>query len=201
MIQNPSVRRRPVAVRIGWCALLVAAAATAGARPPAVGEVAPDFTLGSLGGGTVTLSKLTEASPVVLVVLRGYPGYQCPYCTRQFGEYLGQADAFKQAHAHVVFVYPGPADDLKRHATDFLKGKTYPDDFDLLLDPDYTFTNAYGLRWTGKKETAYPSTFVLDREGKVTFEKVSHTHGGRAAASEVLAALRKGAPTTRAAMP
>ncbi len=55
------------------------------ARPPAVGRQAKDFTLTELGGGAVELSQVTKAGPVVLVVLRGYPGYQCPICTRQFG--------------------------------------------------------------------------------------------------------------------
>jgi hypothetical protein len=57
------------------------------------------------------------------------------------------------------------------------------------MDPDYKFTNAYRLRWDAPRETAYPSTFVIDRERKVRFAKVSKTHGGRATASEVLKAL------------
>ncbi len=42
---------------------------------PAVGAEAKDFELIALGGETVKLSKQTDAGPVVLVVLRGYPGY------------------------------------------------------------------------------------------------------------------------------
>ncbi len=43
-------------------------------------------------------------------------------------------------------------------------------------------------------ETAYPAAFVVDGSGKVRFAKVSRTHGGRAAAAEVLEALDKAAP-------
>jgi len=57
------------------------------------------------------------------------------------------------------------------------------------LDPDYAFTNRYGLRWEAKNETAYPSTFSIGRDGWVTFSKVSKTHGGRTTAAEVLARL------------
>jgi peroxiredoxin Q/BCP len=65
-----------------------------------------------------------------------------------------------------------------------------PAHFDLLLDPDYEFTNSYGLRWDAPKETAYPSTFVIDRSGVVRFAKVSQTHGGRASVAEILEALQ-----------
>jgi thioredoxin-dependent peroxiredoxin len=157
--------------------------------PPKVGDVAKDFELTALGGEKVKLSKLTEAGPIVLVVLRGYPGYQCPICTKQFGELLGKADEFKKAGAQVVFVYPGPADKLKERAGEFVKGKDYPAHFTVLLDPDYSFTTAYGQRWDAKNETAYPSTFVLDAKRKVTFAKISKDHGGRAKTDDVLKAL------------
>jgi peroxiredoxin len=160
------------------------------AKPPAVGDEAKDFDLPALIGDPVKLSKLTDAGPVVLVVLRGYPGYQCPLCSRQVAEYIGKADAFKKAGATVVFVYPGPGEKLKDKANEFIKGKDYPEHFRFVLDPDYTFTKAYNLRWDAKGETAYPSAFVLDGKRKVTFAKVSGGHGDRAAAADVLKALQ-----------
>jgi thioredoxin-dependent peroxiredoxin len=156
---------------------------------PKVGDEAKDFELAALGGEKVKLSKLAEGGPVVLVVLRGYPGYQCPICTKQFAEFRGKADEFKAAGAPVVFVYPGPAEKLKEHAGEFVKGKDYPAHFHFLLDPDYVFTTAYGLRWDAKNETAYPSTFVIDGKRKVAFAKVSTTHGDRAKVGDVLTKL------------
>lgn len=157
---------------------------------PKVGDEAKDFELAAVGGEKVKLSKLTEGGPVVLVVLRGYPGYQCPLCTKQFAEFRAKADEFKKAGAQVAFVYPGPADGLKDKAAEFAKGKDYPAHFTLLLDPDYSLTTAYGLRWDAKNETAYPSTFVIDGTRKVVFAKVSTTHGDRAKVEDVLAKLR-----------
>ena len=176
----------------------VAAAVTGGvavgadAVPPKVGDVAKDFELPVLGAKAdekVKLSTLAGKGPVVLVVLRGYPGYQCPLCSRQFGEFLGKADDFKAAGAQLVFVYPGPADKLTQYAGDFFKGRDYPAHFTVLLDPDYAFTNAYGLRWDAKNETAYPATLVLDAKRAVAFAKISKTHAGRSTAADVLAAL------------
>ena len=52
---------------------------------------------------------------------------------------------FREAGARVVMVYPGPPEDLGAKANEFLADKKLPDNFDLLLDPGYTFTNLYGL--------------------------------------------------------
>ena len=173
-------------------AVLVGTGGVLAADPgPVVGQEAKDFDLEALGGGRAKLSELAKGGPVVLVVLRGYPGYQCPICSRQFGEFLGKADEFKKAGATVAFVYPGPAAGLKGKAGEFVKGRDYPAHFRLLLDPDYTFTNAYGLRWDAKNETAYPSTFVIAPDHKVTFARVSTTHGGRLSAADALKAVAK----------
>ncbi len=67
---------------------LVAALPLAAARPPMVGEKAPDFALSTPEGKSVRLSEMASKGPVVLVVLRGYPGYQCPYCNRQVQEFI-----------------------------------------------------------------------------------------------------------------
>jgi len=56
----------------------------------------------------------------------------------------------------------------------------------LLTDPDYKVTNLYGLRWDAPHETAYPSTFILDKKGMVVFEKISHSHGDRLSAQDAL---------------
>ena len=170
-------------------ALSGASVARAAEAPPAVGQMAKDFELTALDGKSVKLSTLNDAGPVVLVVLRGYPGYQCPICSKQFAELIGKADEFKSLGAQVVFVYPGPADQLKAHADEFVQGRAYPDNFRILLDPAYSFTNAYGLRWDAPKETAYPSTFVIDPQGKITFAQVSKTHGGRSKVADVIGAL------------
>lgn len=148
--------------------------------------MAPDFTLTSLDGATVRLAEELRRGPVVLVLLRGWPGYQCPFCTRQFADYLGHAADLRRVGARVIFVYPGPTDGLKAHADAFVASREMPPHFVLLIDPDYRFAVAYGLRWNAPGETAYPSTFVLDQTGTVRFAKVSREHGDRVPVTEVL---------------
>ena len=69
--------------------------------------------------------------------------------------------------------------------------KTFPETFDLLLDPGYEFTNLYGIRWDAEKETAYPSTFLLDKQGIVFFSKIVKSHGGRTTSAEIMDMLPK----------
>ncbi len=156
-----------------------------------VGEKAPDFSLATPTGKTVRLSEMISKGPVVLVVLRGYPGYQCPYCNRQVQDFIQQSQGFANSGARVVMVYPGPPQDLGAKANEFLVDKKLPDNFDLVLDPGYEFTNLYGLRWNAVRETAYPSTFLIDHQGVVFFSKIVKEHGGRTTAAEILDAMPK----------
>jgi thioredoxin-dependent peroxiredoxin len=161
------------------------------ATPPEIGAKAPDFTLTNANGKQVRLSELTAQGPVALIVLRGYPGYQCPYCNRQAQDFVHNAQAFEQAGVRVVMVYPGPPQDLNARAAEFLQDKSFPAAFQMLLDPGYEFTNLYGLRWDAPHETAFPSTFLIDQRGVVFFEKISKEHAGRTTAAELLEALAK----------
>ena len=159
-------------------------------RPPVVGDIASDFSLEAVDGEKTRLLPLLKKGPVVLIVLRGFPGYQCPVCNVQVGQFLASAKKLQAQNANVVLVYPGPASGLKQHAQEFVRGKTLPENFYLLLDPDFEFTNAYHLRWDAKNETAYPSTFVITADGKIQFAKVSMTHGNRASVDEVLKVIQ-----------
>ena len=171
-----------------FAVLLLLAANVRAVEPMKVADTAPDFTLNTLDGKPVTLSAEMAKQPVVLVVLRGWPGYQCPLCTRQVHDFVSQADALA-GKARVVMVYPGPAENLQAHAAEFLKNADWPKNFMFVTDPDYAFTKSYGLRWNAPSETAYPSTFIIDGKGKIQFAKTSKSHGGRASAADVVKAL------------
>jgi peroxiredoxin len=156
---------------------------------PKLGDKAPAFALSGLDGQRVTLSGELAHGPVVLVLLRGWPGYQCPFCTKQFADFLSHASDFDASGARVVWVYPGPADQVRQRAQEFTASRPMPASFRVAPDPDYVFTNAYGLRWDAPGETAYPSTFVVDKTGIVRFAQISPAHDARAKADDVLKAL------------
>ena len=154
------------------------------------GDTAIDFTLKAIDGSKVKLSEVNIGNPVVLLVLRGWPEYQCPVCSRQVGQFLGESENFQKMNTRLIMVYPGPSEVLKEKAKEFSMDFEFPDNFYFVLDPDYSMVNKYGLRWNAPKETAYPSTFVMDKKGKIVYSKVSSTHGGRADVSEALGVLK-----------
>lgn len=160
----------------------------ASAQTPAMGAKVPDFTLSTPDGTTVQLAKeLRKSDYLVLIFLRGYPGYQCPYCQKQIHDMLDHGTEFAARKANVLLVYPGPPADLNQRAQEALAKQVHlPKNVTLVIDPDYTATNRYGLRWDAPHETAYPSTFVLDRAGRVLFEKISHSHADRTTSEEIL---------------
>jgi peroxiredoxin len=167
------------------CALLFSVSLFA--ETPKVGAKAPDFTLSTPTGTSVELSKQEHKANVVLVLLRGYPGYQCPYCQKQAHDFIEHATEFASKKAIVLLVYPGPPADLDQRAKEFLaKQADLPANVIMVTDPDYKMTNLYDLRWDASHETAYPSTFILDRSGTVLFEKISHSHGDRTTAQDIL---------------
>lgn len=155
------------------------------------GDAAINFKLKLIDGKKVELDKLNARSNVVLIVLRGFPEYQCPVCSRQVGAFIAEAQKFQDLGAKVLFIYPGPSNILQEKAKEFVEDFTFPNNFYFALDPDYSMINKYGLRWDAPKETAYPATFVIDKKGKIVFSKVSSTHRGRTTVEEILEALKK----------
>ncbi|WP_146583615.1 redoxin domain-containing protein [Posidoniimonas polymericola] len=184
---------------------VLAAALTAGAAnaadtaeptirdtPLEVADTAPAPTLPEFGADKpIDLAKVFAEGPTVLVVLRGYPGYQCPLCSRQVGEYIQAAAKLREAGAQVVLVYPGGVSNLAERAEEFLAEKKLPEPLTMVLDPEYALTDAYGLRWDAPNETAYPSTYIIGPDRKATFAVVSKSHGGRVPVAKVLKELQK----------
>jgi len=170
---------------------IVLAVGTAVAQTPAVGAKAPDFTLDTPTGDSVSLAEERAKGTTVLVLLRGFPGYQCPYCVRQVHDFVEHSADFADKKVNVLLVYPGPPAELDQHAKEFLaKQPGLPPNIKLVIDPDYKMTNLYGLRWDAPQETAYPATFILDKSGNILFEKISHSHGDRTSAGDILAQLK-----------
>lgn len=160
-------------------------------HPPKVGEEAPNFELKTTSNEQVELRKLTGEHSVIVLVLRGWPEYQCPICSRQVGEFLAKRGEIEKLGAHLVMIYPGPAEKLSDHAKEFQGNREFKGNVHYVTDPDYKFTNAWGLRWEAPRETAYPSTFIVGKDNKIKFGVTSTSHGDRANAETVIAELQK----------
>jgi peroxiredoxin len=163
----------------------------AGEVKTVVGKVAPDFELSTPNGQKIRLSETVKTSPVVVVVLRGYPGYQCPICTQQVAELIKNQKELADANGRVLLIYPAPQKLIEDKAKEFFANSELPKHFTVLLDPDLGFVNAHGLRWNAPNETAYPSTIIVDKTGIVRFLHVSKTHGARVSSKEMVRELKK----------
>lgn len=163
-----------------------------GAQPLEVGQRAIDFELPIVKGeGYLSLSETYKGGPTVVVFLRGYPGYQCPICSRQVSSLVNRAKALNQAAHRIVLVYPGPGEKLEQQAEDFIGSRRLPSPIVLVRDDDMRVAQQWGVRWNKPRETTYPSTFVLDQYGRIAWKKVSRSHGERSSVEEILKELRK----------
>src|SRR5680860_409315 len=84
-----------------------------------VGRNAIDYKLKTIQGDEIQLIEITENHPVVLIVLRGWVGYQCPVCSRQVGQFISEAEKLEELGAAVLLVYPGPSAELQEKANEF----------------------------------------------------------------------------------
>ena len=146
------------------------------------GHPAPDFTLDSDTGESVTLSSL-QGSPVVLYF---YPKDDTPGCTAQACGIRDAWGEFEKAGAVVLGVSP---DGEGSHAK--FKEK-YDLPFTLLADTEHEVAEEYGV-WKernkyGKKSMGIErSTFVIDADGNVS--KAMRRVKPETHAADVLAAL------------
>jgi len=148
------------------------------------GSTAPDFTLPTDDGGSVTLSALRGRN----VVLFFYPKDDTSGCTREACEFRDALPRFEGLNAVVLGISP---DDVKSHQKFRAK---YELPYSLLADTEHAVADAYGV-W--KEKSMYGrkywgnerTTFLIDREGRVArvFEKVKPE--GHAA--EVAAAIEE----------
>ncbi len=130
---------------------------------PEVGDVAPDFTLATDGGGEVTLSKL-RGKPIVLYF---YPKDDTSGCTQEACAFRDALPEFRQLDAEIIGMSP---DNVKKH--DKFKEK-YDLPFMLASDEEKRTLEAYGV-WVeksmyGRKYMGVErSTFLVDAGGKIT---------------------------------
>jgi peroxiredoxin Q/BCP len=127
-----------------------------------VGSKAPDFKLGTDGGGEISLKDLQGR----IVVLYFYPKDDTSGCTKEAVAFSEAARQFDNIGAVVVGVSP---DSATKH--DKFKAK-YGLDVTLAADEDKAVCETYGV-WVqesmyGRKYMGVErSTFLIDRAGKV----------------------------------
>ena len=122
---------------------------------------------------------------------RGSGRGQCELCSAQVGGLINRAKALSEVAHRVILVYPGEPDLLQRHADEFIGSRSVPDPIVMIRDPGLKMVNEWGLRWNAPRETAYPATYVIKKNGRIAWSKISNSHAGRTTANEIITQLRK----------
>src|SRR6266568_2120239 len=126
------------------------------------GDMAPEFSAATNGGGKVSLAGLKGKN----VVLYFYPRDDTPGCTKEACAFRDRFADFKQAGAVVLGVSTDP---VKSHDKFAAKYKL---PFTLLADEDRKIVEAYGVwgekSFMGRKYLGtHRVTFLIDPEGKI----------------------------------
>lgn len=128
----------------------------------AAGDTAPDFTLTSDTGETVSLTDLRGRKVIVYF----YPAAMTPGCTTQACDFTDSLDSLQAAGYEVLGISPDKPEKLARFREK--DGLTIR----LLSDPEKEVLAAYGAfgekKLYGKVvQGVIRSTFVVDEDGKV----------------------------------
>ncbi|MBX3281323.1 MAG: peroxiredoxin [Acidobacteria bacterium] len=144
-----------------------------------VGETAPDFTLKDGDGNDWTLSEHRGQT----VVLLFYPGDNTPVCTRQLCSVRDHWGEYQLTGAEVVGI---STDSVESHK-DFAAEHDLP--LRLLADTERSVSEAYGMKsWLPGRSAR--GVVVIDREGKVAYQKAQPLSIFRPADEDVLNAIR-----------
>ena len=132
----------------------------------------------------IDLDDLRGRRNVLLVVLRGFGGQVCVYCTAQL-KALGKERARLEAlETEVCLVYPGPKDGLDAFldAWELTFGAGEKPAWSMLYDADLQLVDALGIR----DNVAVPSCLLVDKQGLVRWSHVGKDHADRPSALDIL---------------
>ena len=143
-------------------------------------DTAPDFTLKDGDGSDWTLSDHRGQ----VVVLLSYPGDNTPVCTRQLCSVRDHWGEYQLTGAEVVGI---STDSVASH-------KSFAEEHDLplrlLADTERKVSEAYGMKsWLPGRSAR--GVIVINRDGKVAYQKVQVLSIFRPADEDVLEAIRK----------
>jgi peroxiredoxin Q/BCP len=155
---------------------------------PAVGDIAPEFTLPGTVPGADDRAYTLAAERGHPVVLAFYPGDETPVCTRQLCSYQHELAVLTDLQATLWGISSqgiGSHKSFQEH-----RGLTFP----LLADTDNAVFAAYGLGMSLARRRAL---FVVDADGRIAYAHV-HRFGLTYQGVEQIAAVLRALPAPAA---
>jgi peroxiredoxin len=168
-----------------------------------LGQKAPDFVLPNPEGKSISFSDLLEKGPLVVTF---YRGSWCPYCNLQLKALQARLGDIHALGAQLVAISPEVPDGsmTKNEMSDL--------DFFVLSDQDAKVASQYGVAWEvpaflvehmrvdrqldldainngNGSVLPIPATFVIDRDGVVTWRYVDVDYRTRSEPDDIIEAL------------
>jgi len=149
------------------------------AKPLAVGDAVPNFTLTDQNGNTFNIADHIGKKALVIYF---YPKDESMVCTKEACAFRDNFDKLTKAGAIVIGINGGTVASHKH----FADKEKLP--FILLSDPDNKVLNLFGIK--GNFFSTGRETFVIDTNGKIVFA-YSALLQGTAHAEQALAVVEK----------
>ncbi|HZP21862.1 MAG TPA: TlpA disulfide reductase family protein [Terriglobales bacterium] len=144
------------------------------------GVHAPEFSLPTVDGGTISLADALKKGPVLLAFFK----VSCPVCQYAFPFYQRMYQINRDAGVSFIGISQDNAKDTKAFLKQF--GVTFPVALD---DPaNYPVSNAYGL-------TNVPTLFYIDSSGEIEVSSVSWSKADSEAINARIAKRRQHSPS------
>jgi len=168
----------------------------------AEGATVPPFSVQTAAGEAMTLSRLLERAPLLIVFYRG--GW-CPYCNVQIRQLTKAYPEFRERGVEPVLI------SVDRPSAAALAERSFEIPFPVLSDPDLAAHEAFDVvleidaatrkryaefgidleKWSGRKhhKIARTSAFLIARDGRVEWAHVSDDYKTRPSPEQLLAVI------------
>ena len=149
--------------------------------PPAPGELAPDFTVGSTAGAPVALSSYRGTKSVLLAF---FPLAFTSVCTAELCDFSADFDQFAGRDVEVLPISVDSVPTLREFKNKYGMKVT------LLSDFKRDVSRAYGVLLPEKFHSTR-AYFLIGKDGRIAWRHVERSSGEKRANAEVLAEIAK----------
>jgi peroxiredoxin len=138
-------------------------------------------------GAVLDLNSFQGKKSVCVVVMRGFAGQVCVYCSTQTRVLAEQVEAFKNLDNEVIIVYPGPAETIPMFYKAVVSVGGDAKKLTIVLDVNLNLVIALNI----SKDLASPSSLILDKSGQVVYGYKGQNMGDRPSAKELLSYVKR----------
>ena len=138
-------------------------------------------------GSVVDLNTFKGDKSVTVIVMRGFAGQVCVYCSTQTRVLSEQIEKFKSLGNEVVIVYPGPAETIPMFIKAVKSVGGDASDLNIVLDVNLNLVKSLEIL----KDLSKPASLITDKQGKVIYAYVGKNMGDRPSTKELLSFVKQ----------